>query len=151
MDALKTLSFKNTDLPLRERVKLALIENRKSAQFANATPQQLRELSQRIGVGLHLRQNAVRYHNHLESAGLQGSSRHLNGLASIQDQAEDKENDATLTAICGPVAEPSESEIETAVRDYLTSQGKQYDPSRQEEQAANRLSEKAPVTRSEGE
>jgi len=126
----KTLGIKNTHLPLRERVRLALIENRKEVLFANASPDQLEELSQRIGHALHLTQNAVRYQNHLESANLTDSPSHLNGLASIKRQANEAGREASLEAICGPVNEPAESEIEAALKAYLESQGKEYDPTR---------------------
>ena len=127
MDALRTLSIKNTHLPLRERIRLALIENRKGARFANATPEQLRELSRRIGHAIHLRHNAAQYGQHLESAGLTDSPRHLNSLASITEQAERAEGKTDHDATLGSISEPTAAEVENALRNFL---GDRYDPTR---------------------
>lgn len=127
MDALKTLSIKNTHLPLRERIRLALIENRKEARFANATPRQLRELSRRIGNAIHLRHNAAQYGQHLESAGLTNSPRHLNSLASITEQADRAQAGTDHDAVLGPISEPTAEEVEAALRNFL---GDKYDPTR---------------------
>jgi len=50
---------------------------------------EIEHAAREIGTSRHLCANAIRYAEHLESAGLDGDPRHLYALASIVRQAED--------------------------------------------------------------
>lgn len=131
------LSFWQTHLPLWDRARLLIIDERKRQ---NDRP--LSEVMPKISAALEVARNAKKYQeqflpgwfdnidqetrdwvvSHSPNA---GGHPHINTMVALQNQAREM-----LEAIKTPYTEPTDDEIEAVVKQYLESQGRTYDPAR---------------------
>jgi len=129
MDCNLHLNFKNTHLPLRERIRMALARQKSQAArasaLASATPEQLNELGGAFAVWQQLLRNREHYAAHMAS--IKASPLHYNSLASLGNQVEDARERVRLAseAVYGVESEPAveKQEVEEVLKAYKANRG----------------------------
>lgn len=119
---LKELKFKNTHLPLRERIRELLRAEKRAAAFQAATPEELEEYAQKCANAIHLHANAAQYAERLatpsRSTDKYAETRRFNEVASIKRQAAEAQ-EKTKGFSWDSVPEPSEAEVDAILELHL--------------------------------
>lgn len=120
---IKALKFKNTHLPLRDRIRQMLLTERRAAAFQAATPDELEEYAQNCANAQHLHANANAYAERLatpsKSSDRYAETRRFNEVASIKRQASEAQA-KTKGFSWDNVSEPTEEEIDEIVEQYVS-------------------------------